>query len=115
MKIGFIIEMVNKMKKEFWLKRFYNELVDLSTILKNSDGKARMRIILDLLFLVVITCILKIPFIFIRDLGDNVIEALFSSDTFLFALWGLLLELVYVVVALSFFIKTFEKWFKNMK
>lgn len=104
-----------KKKKEFWFTRFYNELVDLSTILKNSDGKKRMRILLDVLFLIAITCILKIPFIFVRDLGDNAVTVLLDSNTNFLAIWGLLIELIYVIVALSFFIKTFEKWFKNMK
>lgn len=104
-----------KNKKESVLKRFYNELMELSTIFKNSDGKKRMSIVMDLLFLVVIVCILKIPFIFIRDLGDNLIEAVFNSNLTFLSIWGLILELVYVVVALSFFFKTFEKWLKNMK
>ena len=101
-------------KKESWFKRFYNELVDLSTIIKNSDGKKRGKIILDLLLLIFITCILKIPFIFVRDLGDRVIETILNSNMNVLAIWGLVIEIVYVVVALSFFIKTFEKWFKNV-
>lgn len=101
-------------KKESWFKRFYNELVDLSTVIKNSDGKKRGKIILDLLVLIFITCILKIPFIFVRDLGDRLIETILNSNINALAIWGLVIEIVYVVVALSFFIKTFEKWFKNV-
>ena len=101
-------------KKESWFKRFYNELVDLSTIIKNSDGKKRGKILLDLLLLIFITCILKIPFIFVRDLGDRLIETILNSNINALAIWGLIIEIIYVVVALSFFIKTFEKWFKNV-
>ena len=101
-------------KKESWFKRFYNELVDLSTIIKKSDGKKRGKIILDLLLLIFITCILKIPFIFVRDLGDRLIETILNSNINALAIWGLVIEIIYVVVALSFFIKTFEKWFKNV-
>ena len=102
-------------KKESWFKKFYNELVDLSTILKNSDGKKRGKILLDILLLIVITCVLKIPFIFVRDMGDNFVETILESNMTILAVWGLFIELVYVVVALCFFIKTFEKWFRNIK
>jgi len=105
----------NVAKKEKWYKRFYNALLDLSTILKNSDGKKRTKILLDLLLLVVITCILKIPFIFVRDLGDRVVETILNSNITILAIWGLIIEIIYVVVALSFFIKTFLKWFSNME
>lgn len=100
--------------KNSWFKRFYSELIDLSTILKNSNGKKRGKILLDILVLIVVTCVLKIPFIFVRDLGDRFTENLFSSNMTILAIWGLLIELVYIIVALSFFIKTFEKWFQNL-
>lgn len=101
--------------KQNWFINFYNELVDLSTILKNSNGKKRTKIILDILLLIVITCVLKIPFIFIRDLGDRLVEALLNSNVTILAIWGLVIEFVYVIIALTFFIKTFKKWFTNLE
>ncbi len=102
-------------KRFAWFKEFYNDLVELSTVLKNSDSKKRSKILLDILLLIIITCVLKIPFIFIRDLGDRLTEAIFNSDITILALWGLFIEIAYVVIALSFFAKTFKKWFKNIK
>ncbi len=102
-------------EEQIWFKKFYTNLVDLSTILKNSDGKNRTRILLDILLLIVITCVLKIPFIFVRDMGDRVVEALLDSNITILAIWGLVIEIFYVVVALSYFIKTFDKWFKNLE
>lgn len=101
--------------KENGFRKFYNELYELSSFLKKSDGKMKLKILTDILFLVGITCILKIPFIFIRDLGDRVTENFFSSNLTILAFWGLFIELIYVIVALSFFVKTFEKWFLNLK
>lgn len=98
-----------------WFKRFYNELVDLSTILKNSDGKKRGKILLDVLLLIVITCVLKIPFIFVRDLGDQFVGTVLQNDMTILAIWGLIIEFFYIVVALYFFVHTFEKWFQNLK
>ncbi len=100
---------------DHWFKRFYNELVDLSTVLKNSDGKKRGKILLDVFLLIVITCVLKIPFIFIRDLGDQFVGTVLSNNVTILAIWGLVIEVVYIVVALYFFVHTFEKWFQNLK
>lgn len=112
-KYGINVESTSK--KEFWFVRFYNNLIALSTILKNSDGKKRGKILLDIFLLIVITCVLKIPFIFVRDLGDRLTETVFDSNMMILAMWGLVIEVIYVIVALSFFIRTFEKWFKNIK
>ena len=90
-------------------------MVDLGTLLKNCDGKKRGKILLDLLLLVVLTCFLKIPLIFIRDLGDQVIDSFFNSNLTFFALWGLIIEVVYVFLALGFFVRTFRKWFGNLE
>lgn len=104
-----------KEEKQGWFKNFYNDLIDLSTILKNSDGKKRSKILLDILLLIVVTCVLKIPFIFLRDLGDRLIEAILESNVTILAIWGLIIEMIYVIVALTFFIKTFKKWFSNLE
>lgn len=98
-----------------WFRNFYDELVSVSTILKKSNGKERTKILLDVLLLIVITCFLKIPFIFIRDLGDRLTETLFNSNMFVLAIWGLFIEVAYVIIALSFFIRTFRKWFKGLE
>ncbi len=102
------------MKKEPWFKRFYHEVISLSTILKNSNGTNRRKIIFDLLLLIIITCFLKIPFIFIRDLGDQAIETFLASNVSISTLWGFFIELCYVIVAFTFFIKTFYKWFAKL-
>lgn len=93
-----------------WFKQFYDGIQDFASIFKNSDGKKKLKLLGDLLFLIIITCVLKIPFIFVRNLGDNMIETFFSSNLTFLALWGLFVEILYVIIALSFFIKTLNKW-----
>ncbi len=95
-------------------KSYYDALLDFATILRNSDGKKRSKIIIDLLFLIFITCILKIPFIFVRNLGDNLIEIISAANITVLAIWGLIIEFIYVIVALSFFIKTLRKWISSI-
>jgi hypothetical protein len=96
------------------IKYFYKELVDLGTILKNSDGKQKLKIVGDLLILILVTCVLKIPFIFIRDLGDKIIEVFLNNSMSFLAIWGLIIEIAYVIFALYFFVNTFQKWFSKM-
>ncbi len=103
------------LKKENVFKQFYNNLIELSFMLKNSDGKEKISILTDIILLIFVTCILKIPFIFIRDLGDRVTEVFFSSNVTILAIWGLIIEILYVILSLTFFIKTFDKWYENRK
>lgn len=105
----------NKVSKYHFFKGYYNDFVDLINIFKNNNGKTRFKIITDLLLLIVVTCILKIPFIFIRDMGDKSIDIFFKNDVKLLTVWGVLIEIIYIIVALSFFLKTFKKWFRNIK
>lgn len=104
----------NKKNYFAWFITFYNELLDLAMIFRKSDNQKRIKIVGDLLFLVVITCLLKIPFIFVRNLGDDLINVLFNNNINFLAIWGLLVELVYVILALKFFMKTFNKWMSKI-
>ncbi len=104
-----------KEQKQNSFKNFYNDLIELSTIVKNSDKKKKSKILLDILLLIVVACVLKIPFIFIRDLGDKITEAFLDSNVTVLAVWGLIIEFVYVITAITFFIKTFKKWFLHLE
>lgn len=95
-------------------QEFYDALLTLGTIFKQSDNQKRSKLIFDILFLIVITCVLKIPFLFVRDLGDSFIQAFLAGNINFLAIWGLLNELLYVVVALSFFMKTLKKWVQSL-
>lgn len=96
-------------------KSFYRDLLDLSTILRESDNKKKGKILSDIFLLIVVTCLLKIPFIFVRDLGDETINGLLNNNAVFLVIWGLFIELFYALIALGFFIKTFKKWFKNLR
>ena len=104
-------------KKSFfsWFTSFYEAIQDFSSIFKNSDNRERIKLIGDLLLLILITCVLKIPFIFIRNLGDSLIETFFQSNISFLAIWGLIIEILYVFIALSFFINTLKKWVNNIE
>ena len=106
---------VDNKEKDRSFKGFYDNLLELANIFRNSESKKRTKIILDLLFLIVIVCVLKIPFIFIRDILGNIIDLIIDNNINIKIIWGLIVELLYVVVALSFFMKTLKKWISNLQ
>lgn len=110
------IKKSKKSKKNYfeWFQTFYDNLLELATIFRKSDNQKRIKMIVDLLFLVAITCVLKIPFIFVRTLGDDLISILFNGNINFLAIWGLIIEILYVLIALSFFMKTLKKWIDSM-
>lgn len=101
-------------KSSSWVKSCIDTLQDLIIIFKKSDNKKRGKLIVDILFLLVITCVLKVPFIFIRNLGDNLLGIVFDSNIKILGIWGIIIELGYLFVALSFFMKTLQKWLANI-
>lgn len=103
------------LKKENGIQDFYKNLKNFGKIIKNSEGKKKGKIFFDLLLLILITCILKIPFLFLRDIGDRYIATFLDNNLHFLASWGLIIEIIYIIVAISFFIRTFQKWFKNLK
>ena len=104
--------MKDKIKK--WCLSYYDLLMNLCEIFKQSNNEKRLKLIGDLFFLIIITCVIKIPFIFVRNLGDNIISIILNNNITILALWGLILELIYAMVALVFFLKTLKKWIKQL-
>ena len=79
---------------------------------KNSS-KANAKILIDIFILLLLTCIIKIPFILVRDLGNSIFD--FFASPLLLNIWHLILELIYLVVAVTFFLNVFKKWFQHLK
>ena len=113
-KRGLDYKSVKKNDKFKLFQNYYNDLVDLSDVFKNGDRNKRIKLVLDLLLLLVVTCVLKIPFIFVRNLGDSLFSIVFNSNITILAIWGLIIEILYVIIALSFFMKTLKKWIKGL-
>lgn len=98
------------MKKDNWFKSFYNTLIKVSELFSKKDIGGKLIIIRDLLFLIIITCLLKIPFIFIRDVFDSIVESIVSGNMLLLSIWALLIEFLYVILALLFFKRTLARY-----
>lgn len=70
------------------------------------------KIILDLLVLIFVICLIKIPFILVRNIGDSILIVLDIPR--ILDIWGLLLDVIYIIVGLMIFTNIFTKWFKNL-
>ena len=81
--------------------------------MSKNDFQNNLKIILDLLILIAFICLIKIPFILARNLGDSLITNL--NITFMSGIWGLIVDIIYIIVALIVFMNIFNKYFKNIK
>lgn len=104
-------------KNNFFYQKF-EELFEaihrvVDTMGKN-NFKENVKIILDLLVLIFFICLIKIPFILIRNLGDSLLLS-FELPSIILNIWSLIIDIIYIIVAIMIFMNIFTKWFKNLK
>lgn len=73
-----------------------NELGMLFTGFKNKDSKIKRKMIIDIIYMVLIIILFKIPFDLVRDIGYEYIEML-STNNVLYTLWHLAFLLLYTI------------------
>ena len=105
------------LKKSNFIKRKGKELVDafnhLLNIMSKNDFKANLKIIFDILVLLIFISLVKIPFIAIRNIGESLLQNI--NFPLAYDIWGFVIEIVYIIVAVMIFINVFPKWFKKLK
>lgn len=79
---------------------------------KNS-ARENAKIIFDILFLIAFICIMKIPFIAVRSLVENLLTNL--GNPIFDNIWVFIIEVLYIIFAIMAFMNIFTKWFKNLK
>lgn len=87
-----------------------NRIVDA---MSKNTAKENTKIILNILIIVLVVCLLKIPFIFVKDLGLTIIEIF--NNSILTKVWDIIFEILYVIVAVIVFVTIFTNWFKDLK
>ncbi len=104
-------------KKDNFVKKKVKDLVGafnhLLDIMGKNDLKSNLKIIFDILLLLVFISLCKIPFIVVRNLGESLLS--YINLSFIYDIWDLVIEFVYIIVAVMIFINVFPKWFKNLK
>ncbi len=98
-------------KKKF--KSFIDSLNKLLEIMKENDFNANLKIITDLLILLILLIFIKVPFILVRTLIDSLFAVIgFSLG---YDIIEVVVEFLYLIVAVMMFINIFPKWFKGLK
>lgn len=125
--LGDINEIVNdllaaykvKQKDTNYIKKFINKISQgldyILNELSNKSGKDILKFVIEIVLIVLIICIFKMPFLIVKDLGWNIFSSLSSpiSDIF-YGIWSFIIELSYFILAIILFIKIIEKrYFKN--
>jgi len=99
-----------------FINKISNAIDNFMDSLNDKSAKDIIRILIEIIIVLFLICILKIPFAMIRDLGSSIFEELANPVGAIFSgLWRFIIEFSYVIVAIIFFFKMFEKrYFKNV-
>ena len=103
-----------KLNKGFF-NSIINTITDLSTIFKNKDSKVKRKMIVEIIYIVLVLLLLKIPFDLIRDVGYDYIDLLSTNNTY-YVLWNVLFLVLYTIVIFCTFIvliRNFNNKYKN--
>ena len=103
-------------KKGFFYGKFeelFESIHNVVDAMSKNTFQENVKIIFDLLVLIVIICAIKIPFLLIENIGDGILEVLENNTVN--SIWGLAIDLVYIIVAIMVFMNIFTKWFHNIK
>ena len=104
---------VKEVAKDVYLKRgidytkinnnIINLIENISNTFQGIDKQTRKKMIIDIICMVLILLLVKIPFNLVRDIGYDYIEIL-SKNTLLYNLWNLLFLILYTITFLCAFI-----------
>lgn len=107
----------SKQKKNNFFSKKYDSVFEVIRhvieVMSKNSVKANMKIIFDIMILIFLVSILKIPFILIRDLGISLLD--FFAIPLINNIWVLLIEIVYIIIAVIVFLNIFKKWFEKLK
>lgn len=72
--------------------------------IKSKDKKILIDLLLFFLYMFVLIILIKIPFIYVRDIISSIFSVIGSNDI-IYTIWNLLFELLYAITAILIFIK----------
>ena len=80
-----------------------NDLTNAFAGFKNKDKTIKRKMIIDIIYLVLLIILVKIPFDLVRDIGYEYIEML-STNNLYYTLWNLAFLILYTITAICTFI-----------
>ena len=120
---------VKDIAKDIYLKRgidvsklnkgLINNLIDniseLFNLFKNKDKKTKNKMYLEIVYIVLLLILMKIPFDLVRDIGYEYIE-LITTNSLFYTLWNfafLLLYTITLICSIIVLIRNFNKKYKD--
>lgn len=108
---------IKEIVKEIYLKRgidyaklnkgFLNNLTDsigeLSTSFKNKDGSTKKKMIIEIIYIIILLILIKVPFDLVEDIGYEYI-GLLSTNNVYYTLWSTIFLLLYTITIICTFI-----------
>lgn len=92
-----------------FFQEFLKVVEDIVNYIAKQDVKDIIILILQIILTLIIISFLKLPILFIRDLGTGILDLLFMPlSTMLIFCWRFLLEIIYIIIAITLFVKAFN-------
>jgi len=84
--------------------KFLDAATIIVNVLKNNDKKKTGSVLLFFLYIILLVILIKVPFIYVRDMIANLLNGIFRNDT-AYAIWYFIFEIAYAITAILIFIK----------
>lgn len=99
-----------------FINKLGNGLDNIIDTLSHKSGTDIIRLLIEIIIILFIICLLKIPFSMIKDLGGDIFKELVSPIGNVFrAIWYFIIDFSYIIISVIFFIKMLEKrYFKSV-
>lgn len=87
---------------------FFNSISTLIEVFNSKDSKAIGQLLLFFLYLLFLLIIIKVPFIYVRDMIGSIFNGFFPTENSRI-IWNLAIELAYAITTIIIFINLIKK------
>lgn len=105
---------VSKLKKGF-MNGLIDSITEMSSLFKNKDKSIKNKMCLEVVYILILLILMKIPFDLVRDIGYEYIE-LITTSSLINTLWNFAFLLLYTITLICSFIvliRNFNKKYKD--
>lgn len=96
-------------------KKFIPTIKKIINYFKKSDFNSKMKLLGEIVVLILLLCLLKLPFSIVRDLIINVFFSVEIANTLLMNMLYIVFGLPYYVLAIYLFVKTIVTRYENLE
>ena len=91
-------------------------ITEFGSLFKNKRSEIKRKMIIELIYMVLILVLLKIPFDLVRDIGFDYLDVLSTNNTY-FTIWNILFLILYTITficTLIILIRNFNKKYRDL-